>query len=81
MTLQYVLTLKDYRAAFRLHRRQALSRRLVPWIGPILLLIAVVSFIVCSVKNNTAFAAQAVALAAGSLVFTIGMPICAATEA
>jgi hypothetical protein len=75
MTLEYTLTLNDYQAAFRLHRRRRLSRRLITWLGPILLLIAVVGFIVCSVENNTALAAQAVALAAGSLVFTIGMPI------
>ena len=75
MRLEYTLTLKDYKAAFRLHRRQKLSRRLVSWLGPVLLLIAVVGFVLCSVENNTALAGQAAALFAGSLVFTIGLPL------
>ncbi|WP_109487449.1 YcxB family protein [Occallatibacter savannae] len=75
MKLEYKLTLKDYKAAFRLHRRRRMSRRLVVWLGPILLVIGVVGFVACSVANNTPLAAQAAALTAGSLVFTIGMPI------
>ena len=75
MRLEYTLTLKDYKAAFRLHRRKKLSRRLIFWLGPSLLSLAIVGFVVCSIENNTALAAQALALAAGSLVFTIGMPI------
>jgi hypothetical protein len=75
MRLEYTLTLKDYKAAFRLHRQRKISRRLTVWLGPILMVIGVVGFVVCSVANNTPLAAQAAALTAGSLVFTIGMPI------
>jgi len=75
MKLEYALTLNDYKAAFKLHRRQKFTRRLLPWSGPILLVIALVEFVICSVTNNVTLAAQALALAAGSLVFTIGMPL------
>ena len=67
MRLEYTLTLKDYKAAFKLHRRRKMSRRLIAWLGPILLVIGVAGFVACSVANNTALAAQAAALAAGSL--------------
>ena len=75
MRLEYKLTLKDYKAAFRLHRRRKISRRLTYWIGPILLIVGIVGFVVCSIGKNTTLAAQAAALTAGSLVFTVGMPI------
>lgn len=75
MRLQYTLTLKDYKAAFRLHRRRKISRRLSSWIGPILLVVGIVGFVICSVTNNRPLAAQAAALTAGSLVFTLGIPI------
>jgi hypothetical protein len=75
MRLEYTLTLKDYKAAFRLHRRRKISRRLISWLGPILLVIGIVGFVTCSVANNTPLAAQAAALTAGSLVFTIGLPV------
>jgi hypothetical protein len=75
MKLEYTLTLADYKGAFRLHRLKKLSRRLMFWLGPILLLTAVIGFVLCSIENNTALATQAVALATGSLVLTIGMPI------
>ncbi|MBS1802481.1 MAG: YcxB family protein [Acidobacteria bacterium] len=75
MKLEYKLTLKDYKAAFRLHRRRKISRRLIAWLGPVLLVIGVIGFVLCSIANNTPLAAQAAALIAGSLVFTIGLPI------
>lgn len=75
MKLEYTLTPKDYKAGFGLHRRQRIIRRIVPWFGPCLLLIAFIGFIVFSVKNNSAWAAQCIALAVGALVITIGLPI------
>jgi hypothetical protein len=75
MRLEYILTLRDYKAAFRLHRRQKLTRRLLPWTGPILLLIAFIAFVIFSVHRNIELAGQAMALAAGSIVLSIGLPI------
>lgn len=75
MRLEYSLTLADYIEAFKLHRQQRLSRRFVPWIGPCLLLIALIGLVVFSLNNNIGLAAQSIALGAGATVLTIGIPI------
>jgi hypothetical protein len=75
MKLEYMLTLKDYKAANDLHRRQRLGRRIFPWLGPFLLLIGSVGFIVFSVSDHSELAADAVALSAGAAVITIGIPL------
>ena len=75
MKFEYSLTPQDYRAAFKLHRRQKLSRRIVPWIGPLILLTAVITFVVSSLYKNLELAAQSLAWAAGAVVFSIGIPV------
>ncbi|MGA7339743.1 MAG: YcxB family protein [Terracidiphilus sp.] len=75
MKIEYELTLADFKAARALHRRQKFSRRLIPWAGPILLVISVIGFVVGSVIHNMQLASQSFALAVGALVFTIGIPV------
>lgn len=75
MRLEYVLTLQDFKAARALHRRQRLSRRLIPWAGPILLFISSVGFVTASLSKNLELASQTIAVAAGALIVTIGLPI------
>jgi hypothetical protein len=75
MRLDYTLTLDDYRAAFRLHRRQKLFRRLYPWLGPILLAVAAAGFVTFSILGNLQLVGDSFALAAGALVMTIGVPV------
>jgi hypothetical protein len=75
MKFEYTLTLHDYKAAFRLHRQQKLFRRIVPLIGPILLLSALVGFVAFSVEKRIDWAAQCLALGTGALVVTVGLPI------
>ncbi len=75
MKIEFQLTLADYKAALKLHRRQKLTRRLLPWIWPTLLLVCAVSFVVSSAFQNLELVAQSFALGAGALVGTIGLPI------
>lgn len=75
MKLEYTLTLRDFKEALKLHRHQRFARSVVPWIGPILLLVSLTCFIVFSVKKDLEFSAQALAVLAGALVVTIGTPI------
>ncbi len=75
MRLEYSLTLADFKAARVLHRRQRFSRRLIPWIGPILLAVSIIGFLLGSLISNLQLASQSLGLAAGAVVFTVGMPI------
>ena len=75
MKFQFTVSLKDYKAALRLHRRQTFGRRLFPWIFPGLFLLSLIVFVAASLKNNPAAASQAIALAAGSLTGILALPI------
>lgn len=75
MKIEYELTLADFKAARAIHRRQKLSRRLIPWMGPILLAISVIGFVAGSVIPNMQLASQSFGLAAGAIVLTIGIPL------
>jgi hypothetical protein len=75
MKLEFTLSLADYKAALKLHRRQKLIRRFLPWIWPTLLLICVIGFICSSVAQSLELAGQSISLGAGALVATIGFPI------
>jgi hypothetical protein len=75
MKIEYTITLRDFKAALKLHRRQKLSRRLLPWIWPMLLLVGIVGFVVSSSDHNLEMAVQSAAIASGALVATLGWPV------
>jgi len=75
MRFEFTVTLKDYKAALKLHRRRKFSRRVFPWIWPSLFLICVSAFIWASLNKNLTVATQAIALGAGALTATLALPI------
>ncbi|HUA98340.1 MAG TPA: YcxB family protein [Terracidiphilus sp.] len=75
MKLEYTLTLRDYKAALKLHRKQKLIRRLSPYIGPLLLLLSIIGFIFASLAHRPEIVADSAALGAGSLTVTALLPI------
>jgi hypothetical protein len=75
MKLTYTLTLADLRAAYGLHRRQKLRRRLAIYIWPVLTVISFVGALAFAVTQHTELFSQCIAVFAGSLVGTIAGPI------
>jgi hypothetical protein len=75
MRLEYTLALADFKAARALHRRQKLSRRLIPWTGPILLVISITGLIAGSLMPNLTLASQSFGGILCAIVLTVGMPI------
>ena len=75
MKVEYTLTLADFKAARRLHRGQKLSRRVGPYICPILTVVCLVGAIVFSETRRSELFAQCFGLGAGALVCSIGLPI------
>jgi hypothetical protein len=73
--LEFTLTLADFKAARALHRRQKLSRRLISWAGPILLVISIVGLVAGSLMSNLTLASQSFGGVACAIVLTVGMPI------
>jgi hypothetical protein len=73
--LTYTLTLADFKAARLLHRRQRVSRQIMHFIWPVLLVVFFVGAIVSSGNLQSQIFSQCLALGAGALVMTIGMPI------
>lgn len=73
MKLEFTLTLADFKAAFRLHRRQTLVRRMGAFAWPIL---TVVCFGVALFSNpKSELFAQTFALGVGCLWLTVFLPI------
>ena len=68
MKFEFTVTLEDYKAALKLHRRPKLSRRIFPWIGPLLFLISLALFAAGSLTSNQGLLVQAIVLAAWSLL-------------
>jgi YcxB-like protein len=75
MRLEFTITLQDYKAALRLHRKQKLIRRVFPWIWPSLFTICLATFAWAAANNSQIVATQAIALGGGSLTATIALPI------
>lgn len=75
MRFQFTVSLKDYKAALKLHRRQTLGRRLFPWVFPCLFFLCLIAFVAASLYHNIAVASQAIALAAGSLAGIVALPV------
>ncbi len=75
MKFEFTVTLEDYKAALKLHRRPKLSRRIFPWIGPLLFLISLALFAAGSLTSNQGLLVQAIVLAAWSLLVTISFPL------
>ncbi len=75
MRFEFTITLDDYKAALKLHRRRKISRRIFPWIGPLLFLISLVLFVAGSLNMNQEVLMQAIVLAAWSLLVTIAFPL------
>jgi len=75
MRFEFTVTLEDYKAALRLHRRPKLSRRIFPWIGPLLFLVSVALFVGGSLIGNHEVLLQALVLAVWSLLATIAFPL------
>ena len=75
MNLSYTLSLQDYQAALKLHRRLKFTRRAGPFIWPVLLLVSAVVFVFASLHNDNELAAYAIAIGAGSLTGTVLLPV------
>ena len=75
MKLSYILTLADFKAARCLHRRQRLTRQIMRFIWPTLLVVFFIGAIISSGNPHSQLFSQCLALSAGSLVMSIGMPI------
>ena len=75
MKLSYALTLADFRAARRLHRRQRFTRQIMHFIWPVLLVAFFIEAFILSGGPHSQLFSQCLLLGAGSLVMSIGMPI------
>lgn len=75
MQLKYTLTLADFKAAYRLHRRQEFSRRISIFIWPTLTLLCVIGFVVFSMLQRVNLAGDCLAVGAGAIVVAVGTPI------
>jgi hypothetical protein len=75
MKMSYTLTLADFKAARRLHRRQRFARQIMHFIWPVLLVAFFIGAIISSGNPQSQLFSQCLALGAGSLVMSIGMPI------
>ncbi|MGA2906086.1 MAG: YcxB family protein [Terracidiphilus sp.] len=75
MRIEYTVTLEDYEAALRLHRRPKLSRRIFPWIGPLLFLLSLALFVAGALIRDQELLLQAIVLAVWSLLMTIAFPL------
>ena len=75
MKMSYTLSLADFKAARRLHRRQRFTRQIMHFIWPILLIAFFAGAIISSGKPQSQLFSQCFALGLGSIVMSIGMPI------
>jgi len=75
MKLSYTLTLADFKAAHILYRRQRLSRQIMHFVWPVLLVACLIGAVISSGDPHSELFSQCFALGAGSLVLSIGMPI------
>ncbi|MGO8933252.1 MAG: YcxB family protein [Terracidiphilus sp.] len=75
MKFEFTVTLEDYKAALKLHRQPKLSRRIFPWIGPLLLLLSLALFVAGALIRNQELLLQAIVLAVWSLLMTIAFPL------
>ena len=75
MKVEFTITLKDYKNALRLHRRQKLSRRIFAWIWPSLVLVSVVAFTAGAAMDNVALVTHSVAVGAGACAASVAVPI------
>ena len=73
--LVYTLTLKDFKAAQILHRRQKFTRRFSIWVWPSVAILGIIGILLSSVSHHPELFADFSALAAGALFITIWMPI------
>jgi hypothetical protein len=75
MKLTYELTLADFNAAFRLHRSQKLSRRMVLYVWPLLTLVCAVGFVIFGAFHRLELMGDCFVVGTGALVVTIGAPV------
>jgi len=75
MKLEYTLRLADFKAGRRLHRRQKLVRRILPYTWPILTFICLIGAFVFSGTSHKELFGQCFAIGFGALVASIGQPI------
>ena len=74
MKLEYTLTLADFKAGRRLHRRQKLGRRIGLYFWPLLTLVCLIGAVLFSGTTHTELFAQSFAIGTGALVASIGQP-------
>ena len=75
MNLAYTLTLTDFKAAYRLHRRQRFSRQVAFYFWPALLVACLIGFLACSVLKRIDLAENCVEVGGGALVASVAAPI------
>ena len=75
MNLTYKLTLLDFKAAWRLHRRQKFSRRISPYLWPLMTIACLVGAVVFSVTKNMQLLSVCIAVGAGTLTISLVRPI------
>jgi hypothetical protein len=75
MKLTYTLTLADFNAAFRLHRRQKRYRRFALYVWPLLTLACLVGFVAFGAARRLDLMGYCLAIGAGALVGSIASPI------
>jgi hypothetical protein len=75
MRLSYELTLRDFKAAYRLHSRGSFSLRMRPYIWPTVTLLCIIGLIVFSVRHDLQIVGLCLSIGTGALVGAIGTPI------
>jgi hypothetical protein len=75
MKISYTLTLADYKAALRLHRRQKLSRRILPIIVPVIATVGLVAILVFEISGKKELAIHLLGLDVVFLLLSIALPI------
>jgi hypothetical protein len=75
MKLSYTLTLDDYKAALRLHRRQKLSRRILPAVAPVLAGLGLVATLLFEISGQSELALHLLGLDVVFLSLSIALPL------
>jgi hypothetical protein len=75
MKVNYTLTMADYKASQRLHRRLKLSRRFIPFIYPSLTAFTSIGIFICLITDTPKMLMIWMPLLAGGLTGTILTPI------
>jgi hypothetical protein len=75
MKLTYTLTLKDFKAAQALHRRQKFVRQLAVWAWPALTFLGLIGMFFASINNYSEIFSDSISLTGGALFLTIWMPV------